>query len=215
MSHQKAARQIGLYFPGVKDKLLNTIQLQQLGKDDELVAASIRHKTAELSVVSFPAAVNIKENRRYAKYLIAPGGILLIVLIFMPQLLTESGNRLINFEREFVPLAPFDFILENKDLKAFKNENYSIGLRFEGNMIPEFAYINTLGRKVAHLVHHAVERRRQVAGVRHAQHGGGDPHHAEHAEGGGSGQSRGRGQQDLAQPHGGLVPPLTPESAGS
>ncbi len=147
MSNEEAARQIGRYFPTVKDKLLNTIQLHGIGQS-ELIAASIRQKTKQLSLVAFPSAVDMNENRRYAKYLIAPGSVLLLVLIFIPQLLTESSNRLINFRWEFVPLAPFEFVLENKDLKAFKNEDFSINLRFEGETIPEDAYINTLGRKV-------------------------------------------------------------------
>jgi len=149
MSNEEAAHQVGQYFPEIQDKLLNTIQLQRIShRENDLVSASIRQRTEELSVISFPKAVDFQENRRYFKYLAAPGSILMLILLFIPQLLTESSNRLINFNREFVPQAPFEFILENRELKAFRSEDFNIRFHFEGQSIPDHAYINTLGRKV-------------------------------------------------------------------
>src|SRR5690606_11691593 len=47
-----------------------------------------------------------------------------------------------------VPEAPFEFHLESENLRAFKNENFSIDLSFKGKFEPSEAYIVVGGRKI-------------------------------------------------------------------
>jgi len=148
ISHQEAARQIGNYFPEIKDKLVNTLQLQELtGKENDLIQASIAQKTKEIVFIPFGNAINLSENRKYLKYLILPGAILLLILLFIPQLMTESSSRIIQFHRDFEPQAPFEFELQNENLKAFKNEDFVVQLKLQGQAIPENVYIHTGGLK--------------------------------------------------------------------
>lgn len=149
LSHEQAAIQIGKYFPQINDKLLNTIQLHgSAGSENALVRASIAQRTKELGLFSFPQAVNFKENNRYLKYLAPPLIIFTLLLLFVPQLFTEGTERIINFNKEYVAEAPFEFVLENENLKAFKNESYSLNLDFRGNYKPNEAYIVVSGRKI-------------------------------------------------------------------
>ena len=149
LSNEEAAYQIGRYFPEVSDKLLNTVQLHKLSSaDNDLIIASIQQKSNEVSLFPFTQAVKYTENRRYLKYLVVPTMLLLVVLVFIPQLLSESSNRLINFTKEFVPQAPFRFVLENQDLQAFKNEDYVLRLKLEGQAIPESVYLINNSRKI-------------------------------------------------------------------
>jgi len=149
LNDQEAAKQVGEYFPSVRDKLLNTLQLEDLSaKENSLISASIEQKTREISLVPFSNAVNLGENKQYLKLLVIPSLALILVLLFIPQLLTESSTRIINFNKEFVPKAPFSFNLENDKLQAFKNEDFTIELSMEGEAIPNSVYLNTLNRRV-------------------------------------------------------------------
>ena len=73
---------------------------------------------------------------------------MLVLFIFVPQILTESTSRIIRFEEEFVPKAPFEFNLLNEDLQGFKNEDYTVELAFTGAAIPSQAYLLSKGRKI-------------------------------------------------------------------
>jgi hypothetical protein len=149
LDDEEASRMIGKYFPEINDKLLNTIQLKNINsKENSLLQASIQQKTAQLSLIPFTEAVNFRENKRYLKFLYIPLFIIVIIILFVPQFFTESTARIINFNKEYIPEAPFSFILENKDLTAYKNEDYTLTLKMNGKIIPENVYINTGGRKV-------------------------------------------------------------------
>ena len=149
LSNEEAAVQIGKYFPQIGDKLLNTIQLQNTSAPEQsLIHASITQRTKELGLFSFPEAVNFRENKKYIKYLVPPVLITSLLLLFIPQLFTEGTVRIINFNKEFVETAPFEFNLENKSLNAFKNEDFSLTLGFTGSYHPNEAYIFLGGRKI-------------------------------------------------------------------
>ena len=68
---QQAAKIIGDFFPEVKDKLLNVIQLNNQPATD-FVIASIQQKTKEFGGLSFKKAVQFKDNLKYLKYDILP-----------------------------------------------------------------------------------------------------------------------------------------------
>ncbi len=149
ISNEEAAAQIGRYFPNVKDKLLNTLQLYQLSGDhNALIQASISQKTSEISLVPFVDAVNFKENRKYIKYMGFPLGIVLLVLLAAPQLFTESTPRIINFNKAYAAVAPFKFEVLNEELTAFKNEDFKLKLGFTGNVIPNTVYLKTKDRRI-------------------------------------------------------------------
>lgn len=148
ISDEEAARQIGTYFPEVKDKLLNVLQLYHNDTfHNSLISASIAQKTQQVSLVSFPLAIDLKQNIRYLKFLFFPALIALALLLFIPQLFSESTKRIVNFNREYKPVAPFTFELQNQDLIAFRNEDFPVDLLIQGSAIPDKVYINSAGRK--------------------------------------------------------------------
>lgn len=148
ISDEEAARQIGYYFPNIKDQLLNTIQLEKLSSsDNSLINASIKQKTSNLSNYPFENAINYRENKRYLKYAATPVFLFVGLLLLIPQFFSESTKRIINYNQEYVPQAPFDFNLQNQNLKAFKNEAFTIRLQLDGKVLPENVYLNLKGRK--------------------------------------------------------------------
>lgn len=142
LSHEEAAKQIGEYFPEINDKLLNIIELQKIrSAEGSLIQASIAQKTNDIRFFNFTDAIPLKNNKRYLKYLLPPVVVCLAILMFIPQVFTEGTQRIIHFKKEYVPEAPFEFILLNQDLQAFKNEDYSLTLQFKGNYRPNDAYV--------------------------------------------------------------------------
>ncbi|MEQ9424126.1 MAG: DUF4175 family protein [Cyclobacteriaceae bacterium] len=149
ISDEEAAIEIGRYFPEVSDKLLNTIQLQNISsKDNTLILASIEQRIKQIGIVRFSDAVDLGYNKRYLKYLAVPTAVMLLMLLFVPQMLTESTTRILRYDDEFLPVAPFSFNLLNEDLTGFKNEDFTVELGFDGSAIPNQAYLNTKGRKI-------------------------------------------------------------------
>ena len=97
ISDEEAARQIGSYFPEIEDKLLNTLQLQQLSQvNSDLIAASIRTRTEKIGLISFTQAIDLGENKKYLKYAGMPIGIILILLFLAPSFLKDSTTKIIN-----------------------------------------------------------------------------------------------------------------------
>ncbi|MFL5731412.1 MAG: hypothetical protein ACJ75J_18125 [Cytophagaceae bacterium] len=148
ISDEEASLQIGQFFPQIQDKLLNTIQLRNLNsQQNDLLAASISQKTSELSVFPFVNAIDLKENRKYARFLFWPLLLMGTILLFVPQIFTEGTSRIVNYDKDYPMPAPFTFVLGNERLTAFKNEDYEVKLRMEGSAIPEQVYIVMNGRR--------------------------------------------------------------------
>ena len=148
ISNEDAAEQIGLFFPEIKDKLLNTLQLKALSiEDSPLIKASLDQKSRELSPIPFINAVNLGENRKYLRYTYIPFSIIAVLLLFVPQLLIESTARIINYDRKYAIPAPFNFVIENKELKTFQSDDYNLVVHLSGNDLPENAYINLGARR--------------------------------------------------------------------
>ena len=149
MSDEEAARHIGSYFPDVQDKLLNTVQLHKVSSraDNSLISATISHRIQQLSVVSFPLAIDLRNNLRYLQYLAAPVLLIVLLLLFIPQFFSEGTKRIVNFGTEYVPEAPFSFSLQNPSLVAFKNEDFPVRVALEGTSLPDKVYLNTSGRR--------------------------------------------------------------------
>lgn len=147
LSNEEAARQIGKFFPSVNDKLLNTLQLGALSdQKSDLIEASIRQRAGELLVVRFSEAINFKENSKYLKYAAYPIAALAMVLLFNPSLVTTSSERILKFNTAF-NYAPFVFILENDQLKGFRNEDFTVKLKLEGSSIPDQVFLVSNGTR--------------------------------------------------------------------
>jgi hypothetical protein len=145
LTHDEAAEIIGKYFNDVNDKLLNTLQLKKLADLDEnhsaLINASIDQKIEALKPVSFPSAINIRENSKYLKWILLPAGLIIVIAFAAPSVLTESTKRLIHHNEYFVPAAPFHFIIQNKSLSVVQGDDLKLDLKLEGNNLPADVYV--------------------------------------------------------------------------
>ena len=149
MTEEEAATAIGRYFPDVRDRLLNLLQLErEAGEDGSLVRASISQKTDRLRPVEFEKAVDLRTNRKHAKFALAPAALIVIIAIISPRLLPDSSARIIRFNEDFAPEAPFDFTVTNASLQAFKNEDFTFTFSLDGSELPEQSYIIDNERRI-------------------------------------------------------------------
>ena len=144
ISHKQAAAIIGGHFTNVQDKLLNVLQLQSV-KDNyaslDLLNASINQKITELKPVPFTAAIDINENRKYLKYVSIPFLLLFSILLIAPKILKTGTKRLIHHSSYFEKEAPFQFEIENKDLKAVQQQDFIIHIKINGSEAPAEAFV--------------------------------------------------------------------------
>ena len=147
ISYEEAAKIIGRHFPEVQDKLLNLLQLQEKGdvSSDDLLAAAIVQKTAQLKPVPFQNAVDIKSNRKYLKYLAIPVVVILLLLLVSPSVITGSSHRIAHYNTQFEKPAPFSFVVENPSLEVAQQEDFELHVLVDGNAVPAEAFINIEG----------------------------------------------------------------------
>ncbi|NUM31052.1 MAG: hypothetical protein HUU47_01860 [Bacteroidetes bacterium] len=149
LNFEKASLIIGSHFGNIKDKLLNTLQLQkqfQNQLDNLFLAASIEQKTKELKPVKFTKAINLNKNFKYLKYAAGPFLILILIMIIAPGF-KETTTRLIQYDKHFAVPAPFEFVLVNKNLNTLQNEDLEIELKIKGKTVPEEVYLVSDGSK--------------------------------------------------------------------
>ncbi len=141
LRQEDSAKMIGRFFPDVSDKLLNLIQLASAQNPSALLSAGITQKTVSLQDVAFEQAIDLKENKKYAKYFLIPFLLILVLLIINQGIFTQSTKRIVQFNQEFSPQAPFKFNVQNKNLMAFFNEDFTLIVKLEGEALPAFVYI--------------------------------------------------------------------------
>jgi len=145
IDRKQAANIIGSFFPQISDRLLNTLQLNEdlSGQEGnlELIRASVVQRASTLSVVPFGQAVDYNENRRYMKYLLPVAFIFLCVAVFVPSLLKEGTERVVNYNTVFIPEAPFSFNVLDFETKVIEGENIDIALRLDGSELPDKVYM--------------------------------------------------------------------------
>ena len=143
ISRERAADLIGIYFPEIKDKLKNLLQLNdQNAADNELILASIHQKSKELRSVNFSKAINYRDNRKFLQILIVP--VAIILLLFIAGRAEWIGNgfkRLSDYETVYLKPAPFEFILNTETLKVQQGKTFILDVRTTGEIVPEDAEI--------------------------------------------------------------------------
>lgn len=150
ITYEEAAQIIGTHFGNVQDKLLNVLQLQgsrALTGSDELLVAGINQKIGELQPVPFAAAIDLRDNRRYLKYVLPPLFITIALYIIWPQIITGSTKRLVHHQTYFEKTAPFHFNIQNPDLKAVQQQDFTLRVKLSGSEIPNEVFINIGGNE--------------------------------------------------------------------
>lgn len=138
ITDKEASRIIGKHFSQVDDKLFNLLELAEDKNKSELLLASIEQRSSELGRIPFGQAIDYKESLKYAKYLLIPLVVFLVIGI--------SGNlgsflgtydRVVNYDVAYEPPAPFQFRVMAGNLSALETEEVIVKVATEGKIKPE------------------------------------------------------------------------------
>lgn len=128
---------IGNHFPEIKDKLLNLLQLKQANKTSELLIASIEQKSDELNPFRFSESISFQASLKYLKYILLPAAFFSLSFISGLNLdFTQSFNRVVNYQSEFSPPAPFTLSLMPSSLEVIEGQSYKVLIASKGNTLP-------------------------------------------------------------------------------
>ena len=147
ISNQKASEIIGEHFKNeVDDQLLNAILLFESDQNNELVLASIEQKSKKLKGIDFLLAIPYDQLKKLLKYASFPIAVLLVFVLWQPEILSEGSQRIVAYQNDFLPTNPYQFQIKNKSLSGIRNQDFTLELAFTGTEIPREAFIEINGQ---------------------------------------------------------------------
>lgn len=142
IDYKEASTIIGNHFSEVSDKLINFLQLAEDKNQSELLVASIEQKANALQPIPFGNAVNFNANKKFLPLAILP--ILFFAFFYLSgnsTIISQSLNRVVHFKEQFLPPAPFEFVVLNDKLQTEQNKDFVFRIKAEGKVLPETAMI--------------------------------------------------------------------------
>lgn len=145
INYYQASQIIGDFFPDISDKLLNTLQLKDTLTSNptnvELLKASINQRAKQFSTFSFRNAINFKENLVYLKWVLPVFLLFLLVFVFLPDIITKASTRVVNYSKNYVIPAPFQFHLIGFNHNLEEGSDLELKLQLKGSEIPQKVYL--------------------------------------------------------------------------
>ena len=163
MSVEQASVMIGKFFPEIKDKLLNTIQLSnqmeasKVGPstgsgtliDNALLEATIEQRSARLSPIRFSDAVDLRGNLKYLGIFFGLLLLLIALMVFLPSFAVQPTQRIVNYEQHFEKPLPYQVEIEQDDIETTQGQEVKFNIRVTGDRIPDAFYVKSeLGQQL-------------------------------------------------------------------
>lgn len=148
LSDRKASEIIHDLVPDVKDRIINILELHDNNDilySDDITQAAVSQKINELRVFNFSDAVSMRNLRTLSLYFLVSFSAVGVIHLLNQSIFTESGNRLIRYNQQFVKPAPYLFVWENEVDGVEKGRSFTIKLKIEGEDIPSVVYLNIGG----------------------------------------------------------------------
>ncbi|MBC7439344.1 MAG: hypothetical protein H7250_05105, partial [Flavobacterium sp.] len=142
IDYNDASKIIGNHFSEVNDKLTNFLQLSNDKNQSELLLASIEQKANMLQPIPFSNAVNFNKNKRFLPLAIIP--ILFFAYFYISgnqNILSQSLDRVVHFKNQYLPPAPFEFVVLNPNLQTEQGNDFVLQIKSQGKVVPENAMI--------------------------------------------------------------------------
>ena len=145
LDREHAAQQIGEHLPGVRDKLLNFLQLQSLKHPNSpsLRQASLEQRASLLTPLPLEKTLSLKPLKRLLPYASVSLLVALLLWILFPYFLSHSSLRLLQPHKTFLPPAPFSFLLLNDLLQGFAYEPFTVTVKVTGREKPKQVFLTS------------------------------------------------------------------------
>ncbi len=137
------ARHIGSFFPSIRDRLLNALQLAKNTESDslvysaELIDESLKDFAAEIQSLDFSQSVDTSRFPLHLRRLMISAGIFILAACLFPKSFSSSAFRLIHFSREFAPPPKYLFEILPGNKEIVKGENVAIQVKVT-SLLPAF-----------------------------------------------------------------------------
>ena len=146
LSKKEIANIIGKHFSEIDDKLLNLFELQnQMDAGDyksyELLSAAIDSKIDSFKTYAFVQAVPVKKTRKFARWIIIPVAIFLLLFSIKSEVFTESTKRIVHYSQVYEKPAPYSFEITNPKLTAFQHDDFTVNVKVNGDEVPDEVYV--------------------------------------------------------------------------
>jgi hypothetical protein len=152
MSVEQASVLIGKFFPEIKDKLLNTIQLSnqmETEADNALLVATIEQRSARLSPIRFSDAVDLRGNLKYLGIFFGLLLLLILLMVFLPSFAVQPTQRIVNYEQQFEKPLPYQVEIEQDVMETTQGKEVKFNIRVTGERIPDAFYVKSdLGQQL-------------------------------------------------------------------
>ena len=148
LSDEKAAVIIGKFFPDIKDKLLNALQLYKSDYSSELLLAGVMQKAREMQNFKFSKAISFKQNYKYLPLLFIPFlTVLFLRLTHYDKAIRQSYERIISYNQNFEPPLPYSFSVLDS-LQVISGQDYNLRIKVSGDVLPDHLFINLDGKSL-------------------------------------------------------------------
>ena len=152
MSVEQASVLIGKFFPEIKDKLLNTIQLSnqsETNPDDALLAATIEQRTSRLSPIRFSDAVDLRGNLKWLGVFFGLLLLLILLMVFLPSFAVQPTQRIVNYGQEYEKPLPYQVVIEQDNIETTQGKEVKFSIKVTGERIPDAFYVRSeLGQQL-------------------------------------------------------------------
>ena len=146
-SDDTVAREVGTFFPGMHDRLLNALQVfremrreQHAAFSPALVDAGFRDVADEFSRLDLTPVVDAAPARKAMRGALFVLGFVALAFSLLPSTMGGGAMRLLQFRTDFAPPAPFEFLVEPGDAEAVKGETITLTARTSARVQPEVTF---------------------------------------------------------------------------
>jgi len=132
ITENEIAKRIGMFFPSIKDRLLNALQLaKEAGSasmlySTELIDETFKEFTKEIQPLDFTRSVSTKHFPKQYRRLIVSIVCTAVLFLFFPDSISHAAYRLVHFTREFSPPPKYRIELTPGNKEIVKGENIDV-----------------------------------------------------------------------------------------
>ena len=151
LTNEEIASIIGKHFHQIDDKLLNLFELQkQMDAGDyksyDLLSAAIDSKIETFKPFSFVQAVPVKKTLKFARWVLIPVVLFLLLFSIKSEIFTESTKRIVHHQTVYEKPAPYSFEVTNSKMTAFQHDDFTVNVKVVGDETPDEVYIKYQNR---------------------------------------------------------------------
>ncbi len=136
------ARRIARYYPRIRDRLLNGLQLKRqlhqdsVGYSRSLIIAALNSIAAQIVSYDFTKIIPRRELKRHFRQLLTTITVILIFVILFSGYYLSAGQRLWHAGRFYPVPKPFQITSLNGDLEVLGGDTVTVNFDCQGKRIP-------------------------------------------------------------------------------